>query len=175
MMKVMSVLFVMVTVMGSAFADQSAKVSYDSLPNAVKQTLQSLGATKYLKIKKEVEEKSTEYEVKFIAGQTVKEVELSPEGKILELEAREWEKEIAFDDLPSAVKTSFSLIRSSDVEEVEVESMDGLVVYFVEYKDGRELKEVMFSEDGKILFVGDEDECDEDCEDEDEDDEDDLF
>ena len=170
MMKFMFICVAVMSVMGSAFADKSEKVSFETLPKAVQSTLKSLGATKYLKIEKESDDNEVEYEVKYFAGDALKKVELSEDGKILEFEAKEWEKEMAFDDLPSAVKSAFAKIRSDEVEEVELESMDGIVVYFIEYQDGDEIKEAMFSETGEILFVGDEDDDDGDEDDDDDDD-----
>lgn len=84
------------------------------------------------------------------------------------------EEKISLDKVPAAVKaTILKYAKASEIEEIEVETKDGKVIYEVEIKkDGKEL-ELKIDADGNVLKEEYEDDDDEDDDDEGDDDEDD--
>jgi len=86
------------------------------------------------------------------------------------------EKEITMEDVPAGVKTAIegfieAEAKGATIEEIEVETEDGVTVYEFELKlDGEEI-EVEIGADGKILEIETDDDDDDDDHEDDDDDE----
>jgi len=178
--------------------DKEEEMTLEQLPAAVRATVdkETQGAT-ILELEKDTEDGKVLYDVEFKIGDTVKEISVAPDGSIVkdeeEDEDEDGEKEdsedeegddddeeeneqpVKIEELPAAVKATFDKESSgAALEELEMETEDGKVVYEAEVKlDGKDY-EICVAADGTLLEKKldgwDEDDGDEDDDDDDDDD-----
>ena len=153
----------------TAFADDDEeKIPMDQLPKAVVEAVKAkFPQAEMTAASKETEDGKSSFEVAIKDGETTREVGLTPEGKITEVETA-----IKADDLPmpvaDAIKAKYPKAEIEKAEEVlsyedgeETKSYE--VILEVEGDDDEDEKmEVKISPDGKILKVEEEDEDDDD-------------
>ena len=137
---------------GSAFAGES-KISEAEVPKAVLDGVaKKYPAAKKTGFEREVEKGKTVFEVKLLNGGHKIDVDVSPEGTILEEE-----EEIAFDAAPAAVKAA--LASSSKYAKWTVKRAERVVTagnhaephFEIVVTSGKNKAELVFSTDGKLL------------------------
>ena len=157
--------------------EKEEEIAVEDLPAAVTVAVQKAfpgGAIQ--RAEKEMEENGLVYEVKVRMDSKVLEVEVSPAGKILEVEEDDDEdadeergeqnenddddaEEIAIKDLPKAVVDAVQkALPGGVIEEAEKEVEEGKVIYEVEVEVGKKEFEVEISPEGKTLEIEEEDE-----------------
>jgi hypothetical protein len=125
------------------------KLKKSDLPPAVQKTAdqQTLGAT-VKGYASEVEHGQLEYEVELMANGHSKDVTISKEGSVLEVE-----EEVALDALPAAVREALQTkAGSGKITKVEsITKHDVLVAYEAQVRTGKKHLEIQVGPDGKPL------------------------
>ncbi len=127
-------------------ASNAQKLTQESVPTAVKQSLES----RFPKIKnaKWEKEDADHYEASFKSGRHVYSVSIDATGKWIETEM-----EIAKKDLPQYIHAAIARqFAGFSIEECEqVENSENKKFYEVEVEKGKVTYELLFSENGELL------------------------
>jgi hypothetical protein len=144
-------------VCGTAQSKDEAKTD---IPEAILKAFQGqYPDAKITGFEKEADDSTTVFEIECTDGDTEKNVVLSAEGKIIQVE-----QEIAVTSLPeSCTKAVMSAFKGAKIEEAEMISRDSVVEYEVVLVVGEKEIEALISADGTIVESGEIADVDEDA------------
>lgn len=154
-MKTNQIKFALALFSGAVLTAQADKVRIEQLPPDVQTKIRAqTGAATIDDIDREVKNGQTVYEVGFKKDEQQKELVFNQQGDLLNSDATPVldSRKVTWNDLPEAVKsTAQTRLNAASVDDIDRQVKDGKISYEIGFKQGNEQKELLISDDGKIL------------------------